>query len=154
MPYILLILLTYIPDRILKRHIEEDSEFTYPRELGDTGITLHRHHNYGFCMNRLEDHPGLVKGTVCGIYAAALGYAGHQLLTRKEEKRSDQLLLCSLALILGGGLSNLTDRIRRGYVVDYFSLPIKPIRHVIMNIGDLGIFLGCLLMTIAGMAED
>ena len=51
-------------------------------------------------------------------------------------------LLVSFALIIGGGIGNLTDRIRFGYVVDFLDFRIWPV----FNIADIAVVTGCLLM--------
>lgn len=49
-------------------------------------------------------------------------------------------------LALGGGLSNLWERLRHGRVYDYLAFPKLPgIREYIYNLADLLIFLGGLL---------
>ena len=40
-------------------------------------------------------------------------------------RRGNNLLRLGLALLLGGAFSNTYDRLRRGYVVDYVSFPVK-----------------------------
>ena len=143
-----------LPDLILKTHIEKTSDSQFPHPLGHSGITIHRHHNYGFAMNRAEEHPQMVRGLTSLFFALTLGHFLEGL--RKHADTSDRFPLWAtgFSLILGGGFSNIADRIRLGYVVDYFSFPFKRIRHIIMNIGDLGIFLGSLLIAIAGLVED
>jgi len=42
------------------------------------------------------------------------------------------------SLIIGGGMSNIIDRITRGYVVDYINLPIIPT----FNLADWAITIG------------
>jgi signal peptidase II len=49
-----------------------------------------------------------------------------------------------LALMLGGALGNYTDRIRRGYVVDYIAFAPKHTVH--FNLADFAIFEGVFLM--------
>ena len=52
-----------------------------------------------------------------------------------------------LAMILGGGMSNYTDRRNKGYVTDYVSLNVKKkeIRKVVFNLSDVCIAAGTIL---------
>lgn len=59
-----------------------------------------------------------------------------------RRKKWSRLLLTSIALICGGGLGNLIDRIAMGYVVDLFDFRIFPV----FNIADIFICVGCGLM--------
>ena len=47
-------------------------------------------------------------------------------------------------LLLGGGISNLWERVRHGSVYDYvrFPKPPEPVRRYVFNLADLSIFLG------------
>ena len=54
----------------------------------------------------------------------------------------------ALTLTLAGGVSNLYDRMKRGYVVDYFSFQWKALKKVVFNLGDLFIFAGAFLMAV------
>jgi signal peptidase II len=54
--------------------------------------------------------------------------------------------LVSGALILGGGLSNLIDRLlNQGAVVDFMSVGIGPLRTGIFNVADLAVVAGVIL---------
>lgn len=56
----------------------------------------------------------------------------------------------SLSLILGGGLSNLVDRLfKGGNVVDFMILTLGPFRTAIFNLADLSILLGLGLLMIS-----
>jgi len=57
------------------------------------------------------------------------------------------------SLVLAGGLSNLWDRWKRGYVVDYFSFRVKKLEKIVFNIGDMAVFLGAAVMFIAQVIE-
>lgn len=52
----------------------------------------------------------------------------------------------SAGLLLGGGVSNLWERLRRGQVLDYLRFPRAPgpWKRYVYNLADLAIFLGCL----------
>ena len=49
---------------------------------------------------------------------------------------------CGLLLFLAGGLSNLTDRIAIGSVIDFLNVGIGPIRTGIFNVADVAILAG------------
>jgi signal peptidase II len=51
-----------------------------------------------------------------------------------------------LALVIGGGIGNLIDRVRFGYVIDFFNLGIGNLRTGIFNVADMAITAGFLIM--------
>ena len=53
-----------------------------------------------------------------------------------------------MGLILGGGLSNLYERVRHGRVYDYVQFPKapKPLRRYVFNLADFAILSGCILL--------
>ena len=53
-------------------------------------------------------------------------------------------------LALGGGLSNLWERLRHGKVLDYLRFPVLPgkLGKVVYNLADLALFLGALLLAL------
>jgi len=61
-----------------------------------------------------------------------------------KRKIWDKLYLISIALICGGGMGNLIDRVLYGYVVDMFDFRVFPV----FNIADIFICAGCGLMLI------
>jgi signal peptidase II len=50
-----------------------------------------------------------------------------------------------VALILGGGLGNLIDRLAHGRVVDFLQLRAGPLHTGVFNLGDLTIVAGALI---------
>ena len=71
---------------------------------------------------------------VIGTSAALLGV----LWARRREHP------ISTGLVLGGGISNLTERLRQGRVYDYVQFPKAPgkIKQYVFNLADLAILLG------------
>ena len=59
-----------------------------------------------------------------------------------------------LSIVLAGAASNLYDRFKRGYVVDYFSIRVKGLEKVIFNLGDMFVFFGSLLFVICEAARS
>lgn len=64
------------------------------------------------------------------------------LLFKKVE---DKLFIASAALILGGGIGNLIDRVFLGYVVDYLQLSFFP---PVCNFADYCVTVGAVLLVI------
>lgn len=62
-----------------------------------------------------------------------------------HKKFSGKLFYTSVALILGGGIGNLIDRIFRGFVIDYLSVSFFP---PICNFADYCITIGAVLFMI------
>src|SRR5207253_1854398 len=64
-----------------------------------------------------------------------------------NEKRRDDSL--ALALVLGGALGNILDRVRYGYVLDFADLHFGEIRpFLVFNVGDAAITIGVLLLLV------
>lgn len=59
---------------------------------------------------------------------------------------SDRFMKVSLSLILAGALGNLTDRVLRGYVVDFLDFYIKNWHWPSFNIADASITTGAFLL--------
>lgn len=63
---------------------------------------------------------------------------------KKQYQNIDRNMMIALSLILGGGISNLIDRIFRGGVVDFIKVSTFPI----FNIADITIVVGWILLII------
>lgn len=137
-------------DLFVKDEIEREDAETFPRDLPHSKglIKLHKSHNAGFPFGFMEHRPEMVKGIPLVVTSAAAGALG-VLLTGKGAHGKK----LGLALVIGGALSNLYDRIKRGYVVDYFSIECKRIKDVIFNLGDMFVFLGSLVFLAAELLE-
>lgn len=59
-------------------------------------------------------------------------------------KKGHPLMMTSVALIAGGGIGNLIDRIALGYVVDYLDFRVFPI----FNLADIAVCVGCGLLVV------
>lgn len=135
-------------DIFLKGKIEAQAPRDFPRDLeGAKGkIRLYRNHNAGFCFGFLKERPELVRQIPLIFTSGCAGILAW-LLTRKS-RLADRL---GFALVTAGALSNLFDRLRRGYVVDYFSFQVKWLEKVVFNIGDLCIFAGAVILTVSDL---
>ena len=59
------------------------------------------------------------------------------------KKPQNKLLMLSFSLIISGGIGNLIDRIRLGYVIDF--LDFRLINFPVFNIADIWVTLGAAL---------
>lgn len=142
MRYILMILTIFTGELFWKDHVEREiPEGSSKKALRNT-VILTKHHNYGAAFNTGERRPGIVKGiSVLLTVLAAIFFIFSFGTVGKG------MLKFGLSLLLGGAFSNTYDRLRRGYVVDYFRLnvPAKRIRNLIFNISDFCIVIGAVL---------
>lgn len=113
--------------------------------IGGGRLLLRRHHNRGVMMNLGENVQPAV---------AALSMVLTAILTvvflLSLGRRGNVLLRAGLSLLLGGAFSNTYDRLKRKYVVDYFSFNVKwkPLRRIVFNLSDFCIIIGSLLTAI------
>lgn len=91
--------------------------------------------NKGATMGFLKKYPRILK-TLHIFTLLLVLYMWH------KEVKILLLKSMSYALVLGGGLGNLYDRIKRGYVIDFFSLPQKKLPY--FNMADIFILWGIL----------
>ena len=134
----------------MKHEIEGQEDDTFPRELPcmKGWIKIHKNHNGGFPFGVLKERPDLVKGIPIMVVSAVAGALGI-LMTHKGRNMEK----AGLAIVLGGALSNLYDRVIRGYVVDYFTIEWKGLKKVVFNLGDMFVFLGSILFALAQALE-
>ena len=150
MALILLAATILLADLAIKAVVEEADPEDFPRKLEATKgfIILHRSHNAGFPMGVLKDKPELVKVIPLSVLSGVAG-----VFLWLYPRKGHVLEKTGASLVLAGGLSNLWDRWKRGYVVDYFSFRVKKLEKIVFNIGDMAVFLGAAVMFIAQVIE-
>jgi len=98
--------------------------------------------NYGVSMGLLTAESALMRW---GLVALTGGIAVLVLVWMWREKRRGDIW--ALALVLGGALGNILDRMRLGFVVDYADLHFGEFRpFLIFNIADAAITIGVLIL--------
>lgn len=79
----------------------------------------------------------------------ALILFGLLIFTLRTASKSSLTLLIALALILGGGIGNLLDRVlHNGLVVDFMNIGIGPLRTGIFNVADMTLMAGIALLAL------
>lgn len=68
---------------------------------------------------------------------------------------TDRTRLISIALVTGGAIGNLIDRVRssRG-VVDFFDVGFGDVRWPVFNVADIGVTIGALLLAVSLWREE
>ena len=136
-------------ETMIKKYMKEDfseRKKENPAKKGESYLQYEVIENKGGCGGILAGHPKVIRGISQGILLCAF----LELLKEKQKKKVTAAGI-GLALILGGGFSNLADRLRKGSVTDYLRFPrfpVKKIRNLVFNLGDLCIFVGILLLSL------
>ena len=99
-------------------------------------------HNTGAAFSLFADQPGWQRFFFLGI--AVIAAAIILALLKKTAGRA--LFSAALALILGGALGNVIDRIRYGYVIDFLDFHLGTWHFPAFNVADSAITLGAVLL--------
>lgn len=85
----------------------------------------------------------------------ALGAIGALLVLYRKTAADASLRAAALAMVAGGALGNLLDRLRspRG-VVDFIDIGIGDSRFWTFNIADIGVTVGALMLAVVFWRED
>ncbi len=147
----LLIAAVLLIDLGIKDTIEREDPSVFPKELEGTRgmIMLHRDHNDGLPFGILRQKKELVKQLPLAVVSAVAG-----IFAWIYPKKGNMPEKIGLALVIGGGLSNLYDRMTRGYVVDYVSIRWKKLKEVTFNLADVCVILGAFLLLIVEMFQS
>lgn len=154
MIFVLIALFIFFLDYYVKKQIELKKTIGVEEPLLGRRIILRRTPNYGTAGGFCKKHTKLIcvlQGF--SMVVLTLGYV--KLLMVKGLAG----LKLSGSWILGGGASNLYDRLKKGYVTDYirFEVPIKSIKRLVFNISDFfilaGAFFGVILCIISEMKK-
>ena len=103
-------------------------------------LELTRVHNYGAAWSSFSGMRWLLSAVTAAILIAVL-----VLLLRGVVRHPAGRV--AGALILAGGLGNLIDRVRLGYVVDMFHLEFWP-SYPVFNVADICVVCGAVLAVI------
>ena len=100
-------------------------------------VELRTVHNYGAAWSSFSGMRWLLV-TVTGCIVLAVLF----LLVRRIVRRP--LGVCACCLIVSGGLGNIIDRVRLGYVVDMLHLEFWP-SYPVFNVADICVVCGAVL---------
>ncbi|MDR1764630.1 MAG: signal peptidase II [Lachnospiraceae bacterium] len=126
----------------------KDKEF--PVEVPKTGgkLFLQKAENPGLPFGALKERQDWVKTLPLVTWVLEVG-SFINLLTRK----GNWISKTGYAFVIGGGASNLYDRYKRGYVVDYLNVRWKALEKMVFNLGDVFVLFGMVLRVIGVLIE-
>ena len=103
--------------------------------------------NYGVSLGMLTADTDAMRW---GLVALTAGIAaGVAVWMTRERNRWD---LVALALVLGGALGNILDRVRFGFVVDFLDLHFGDFRpFLVFNVADAAITCGVVLLLVRSL---
>ncbi|MFD0846799.1 signal peptidase II [Sphingosinicella xenopeptidilytica] len=104
--------------------------------------------NRGVSMGLLQADGAKERWILTGV--TALIAAGVAWWMRKETNRIDIL---ALALVLGGALGNIVDRVRFGYVVDFVHVHVGTWSFYVFNVADAAITIGVAILLLRAFFE-
>lgn len=102
-------------------------------------------HNYGAAFSFLSDAGGWQRWLFTGLAGVVSVFFAIWLL---KMPRQAQVLAAGVALVLGGAIGNLIDRLRLGHVVDFIHVYWQNHHFPAFNIADSAITLGVILLLV------
>ena len=103
---------------------------------------LTRVHNHGISLGLAQAQNDFQRWLLVAITAAIAVVVAWWI--RKEEQRGDRL---ALAMVLGGALGNIVDRVQFGYVLDFLDLHFGEWRpFYVFNVADAAISIGVVIL--------
>lgn len=141
LPWFGIALILILLDQVTKITVERS--FQYAESVPVTGFfNLIKVYNPGAAFSFLGDAGGWQRYLFTAIAVGAVGFILYLM-----KKHAGQRLFCfALALILGGAIGNLIDRVAYGHVIDFLDFYWTGVGHFpAFNIADIGISIGAVL---------
>ncbi|HUL91481.1 MAG TPA: signal peptidase II [Burkholderiales bacterium] len=149
LPWLALAALVALADQATKSAISASLRIGEAR--GITGFfNLVLAHNRGAAFSFLSDAGGWQRALFIGIAVLATAVIVVMLVRHSGER----LFSAGLALILGGALGNLWDRIVLGYVVDFLDFHALGWHFWAFNLADSAITVGAGLLILDGLRSS
>ena len=123
---------------LFTKHLVQNA-FAYGEHLTVTSFfDLVRYHNEGAAFSFLADAGGWQKWFFSGISVVAIIVITYLIIKNANQK----LFSLGLALVLGGAIGNLYDRVTLGYVVDFLYFHVNTFYWPAFNVADSAICVG------------
>jgi signal peptidase II len=148
-PWLLLSFAIVVADQLTKSWITRHyGEFEFTTLLPVLEIT--RMHNVGAAFSFLAGASGWQRWL---FVVLALGVSGGIIVWLCRMPRAPTLLSVGLALVLGGAMGNVIDRLRLGYVVDFIHFHWDRAYFPAFNVADSAITVGAAFLLLEALLE-
>jgi signal peptidase II len=148
--WLLLSALVVVADQLSKAYISRHfQEFEFTRILAVLDITCM--HNVGAAFSFLASASGWQRWVFIGL--AIVVSIGITIWLIRLPRGVHALLAGGLALVLGGALGNVIDRIRLGYVIDFIHFHWDRAYFPAFNVADSAITVGAALLLLDALFE-
>ena len=124
-------------DQWLKAYVTANIPLGQAQSLLPGVVELRTVHNYGAAWSSFSGSRWLLVGVTCAIVVFVT-----VLLIRRVVRHPLGVAAC--CMVISGGLGNIIDRVRLGYVVDMFHLTFWP-SYPVFNVADICIVGGAVL---------
>jgi len=140
MPWLGIASIVILCDQLSKITIEK--MFVFGQEKVITSFfNLVLAYNKGAAFGFLNNQPGWQRYFFTAVGVIAVGFIIYML-----RRHSGQRLFCwSMALIMGGAIGNVIDRVVYGHVIDFLDFHLAGTHFPAFNLADSAIFLGAVL---------
>ncbi len=139
--YLALVCLVIVLDQVSKFAIEARYAFLEFEPI-TSFFNLGLVYNPGAAFSFLADHSGWQKWLFSALAVAASAFLLHQIYSHIQQRVQN----IGFALIAGGALGNMIDRLRIGKVVDFLDFHVQGMHWPAFNIADSAIFIGVALV--------
>ncbi|MFC0820687.1 signal peptidase II [Moraxella marmotae] len=142
--YYLIALAVLIFDQISKYYFESILNIGESIDVINPVLNWTLAYNHGAAFSFMADQGGWQKWFFVILGLVVAGYIINHL---RKIAHTAKLLAFGLALVLGGAIGNVLDRILHGHVIDFIHVHYADVWHYpIFNIADIGICVGMALV--------
>jgi signal peptidase II len=145
--WFIITLIVFVLDQWTKGLAAEHLQYAQPVAVFP-GFNLTLHHNPGIAFSMFADGAASSRWILSAV-AAVISIVIAVWIIRVGKKASIEVV--GLALILGGALGNIYDRVLLGYVIDFIDWYVKDSHWPAFNIADSGVCVGAGLLIWDGL---
>ena len=146
LPYILLVTATLVFDRWTKALIQKRFDLNESISVIDGFFNITYVRNTGVAFGIFDPLSLPAKSVLLSVFTA---FAAVVVITYSvRSSLRNRLLQVALALVLGGALGNLYDRLAYGYVVDFLEFYVGTYHWPSFNVADSAISIGVALLAL------
>jgi len=146
LPYLILVAATLALDRWTKALIQKRFDLSESISVIDGFFSITYVRNTGVAFGILDPLSLPAKSVLLSLFTV---FAAVVVITYSvRSPLRNRLLQVALALVLGGALGNLYDRLAYGYVVDFLEFYVRTYHWPSFNVADSAISIGVILLAL------